>query len=112
MPKNVIHQFLGAYIAEKILGIDDEEILTAIKYHTTGRVGMSLLEKIVFMADVLEKSRTFDGVEKLREITEVDFEKGFRLSVIDLYNSLGEDVYYLTKEIWEFCVEEEQNGTN
>ncbi len=111
MPKNVVHQFLGAYIAEKILGIDDSEILTAIKYHTTGRVGMSQLEKIVFMADVLEKSRNFDGVEKLREITEKDFEKGFRLSVIDLYNSLGEDIFYLTREAYEFAVEEE-NGIN
>lgn len=112
MPKNVIHQFLGAYVAEKILGIQDEQILTAIKYHTTGRAGMSPLEKIVFMADVLEKSRTFEGVEKLREITEADFEKGFRLSVIDLYNSLGEDLYHLTCEVYKLCVEEIKNGIN
>lgn len=112
MPKNVVHQFLGAYIAENILGIDDSEILTAIKYHTTGRVGMSDLEKIVFMADVLEKSRTFEGVERLRQITEIDFEKGFRLSVIDLYNSLGEDLYHLTCEVYQECQKEKENGIN
>ncbi len=112
MPKNVVHQFLGAFIAEKILGVSDEQILTAIKYHTTGRENMTTLEKVVFMADVIEKGRTFDGVEKLREETEKDFEKGFRLSIIDLYNSLGEERYFLTRKAYEYYLKEEENGTS
>lgn len=108
MPKNVVHQFLGAFIAEKILGITDKEILTAIKYHTTGRENMTPLEKVVFMADVIEKGRTFDGVEKLRQETEKDFERGFRLSIIDLYNSLGEDRYFLTRKAYEYYLKEEE----
>ncbi len=111
MPKNVVHQFLGAFIAEKILGIDDEEILTAIRYHTTGRENMTYLEKVVFMADVIEKGRSFDGVEKLRKETEKDFERGFRLSIIDLYNSLGEERYFLTRKAYEYYLKEEENGT-
>ena len=52
--KKIIHAYLGAFIAQKELGINDEEILNAVKYHTTGRAGMSLLEKIVFLADKIE----------------------------------------------------------
>ena len=69
---------------------------------------MTPLEKVVFMADVIEKGRTFDGVEKLRQETEKDFERGFRLSIIDLYNSLGEDRYFLTRKAYEYYLKEEE----
>lgn len=103
-PKSVEHQFLGAFIAERILGVSDKEIIEAIKCHTTGKADMTLLEKIVFTADVIERGRTFEGVEKLRKSVEEDFEKGFAACVCDLYASLKEegDVYYLTKQAYDF----------
>ena len=53
----LIHAKLGAYLAEKDYGITDPEILDAITYHTTGRPDMSLLEKIIYIADYIEPNR-------------------------------------------------------
>ncbi|MBO4963107.1 MAG: nicotinate (nicotinamide) nucleotide adenylyltransferase [Clostridia bacterium] len=107
MPKNVVHQFLGEYIAREQLGVIDEQILVAIKYHTTGRKDMSLLEKVVFMADIIESGRTFNGVERLRALTEQDFNLGFKESVKDLLESLSEDKYYLTIQAYNYYVKGE-----
>lgn len=65
MPQ-LIHAKLGAVILEHEYGIDDEELLNSITYHTTGRKKMTKFEKIIHLADYIEKSRTFDGVEKIR----------------------------------------------
>lgn len=51
----ILHAFAGAYLAQKELGIEDKDLLNAIMYHTTGRTAMSLLEKIVYLSDKLEK---------------------------------------------------------
>ncbi|MDO5702923.1 MAG: bis(5'-nucleosyl)-tetraphosphatase (symmetrical) YqeK, partial [Lachnospiraceae bacterium] len=53
----LLHSKVGAYIAREKYDIDDEEILDAIRYHTTGRPGMRLLEQIVFIADYIEPRR-------------------------------------------------------
>lgn len=76
-PEAVEHQFLSAYIAEHTLGVKDGDILGAIKYHTSGNENMTLLAKILFIADMTERGREFDGVEELRKIAEDDLEKGF-----------------------------------
>lgn len=62
----LLHAKLGAYMAKKEYEIKDEEILNAIEYHTTGRINMTLLEKIVFVADYIEPSR--DKAPRLDEI--------------------------------------------
>lgn len=61
------HAPVGAVLVKKEVGIEDGEILNAIKFHTTGRPAMTLLEKIVFLADYIEPGRNFPGVEKVRE---------------------------------------------
>lgn len=66
------HAPVGAYLVEKEVGIEDEEILQAIKSHTSGRVGMTLLEKIIFLADYIEPGRNFPGVEEVREMAKND----------------------------------------
>lgn len=53
----LIHAKLGAYLAEKDYGITDEEVLDAIRWHTTGRPNMSLLDKIIYIADYIEPNR-------------------------------------------------------
>ena len=68
IPAPVVHQFAGAYIAENRFGIKDEDILNAIRYHTSGRAGMSALERLIFLADMLEYGRDYDVVEKLRAL--------------------------------------------
>lgn len=61
----VLHAFAGGLYVKKELGLPDE-IADAVMYHTTGRAGMSLLEKIVFLADLISEERDFSGVEELR----------------------------------------------
>ncbi len=54
---SLLHSKAGAVLAESRYGVSDEDILNAIRYHTTGRPGMSLLEKLVFVADYIEPGR-------------------------------------------------------
>ena len=68
VPPSVLHQFTGAYLAEHAFGIKDEEILNAVRYHTSGRAGMSELEKLIFLADMVEEERAYEGVETIREL--------------------------------------------
>lgn len=65
--KSVVHSFLGAEVAKKVYNIRDKEILKAIKYHTTGKENMNLLEKIVFLADAIEDGRSYPGVDDIRK---------------------------------------------
>ena len=64
------HAPVGAYVARKEFGVQDEEILNAIRYHTTGRAGMSDLEKVIYIADLVEPNRKFNGVDELRQLKE------------------------------------------
>lgn len=79
VPPPVVHAFLGAFVAEKVLGVTDKEILDAIRYHTSGKAEMSTLSKLIFVADMIEKGRNYVGVEELRAEYEKDFESCFRL---------------------------------
>ncbi|WP_216828993.1 bis(5'-nucleosyl)-tetraphosphatase (symmetrical) YqeK [Alkalihalobacterium elongatum] len=63
----LLHAPCGAYWVEHEVGIKDDEILSAIRYHTTGRPNMTTLEKVVFLADYIEPGRQFPGVEEVRE---------------------------------------------
>jgi predicted HD superfamily hydrolase involved in NAD metabolism len=71
----LLHGCLGRIIARDALGVDDEEILDAIGSHTMGRPAMSMVEKIIFLADYIEPHRSFTGVGKLRKITYEDPDK-------------------------------------
>ncbi len=66
VPK-LLHAPLGACLAQTEFGIFDAEILDAVKYHTTAKADMSLLTKIIYMADYIEPNRDFEGVEELRK---------------------------------------------
>ena len=101
----IIHQFLGAHVAEKELGITDEEVLDAIRWHTTGCANMTNLQKIVFVADLLEPSRNYEEVDFLRGECEKDFERGFRLCVKRLIAYLersGQAVHHYTLQANKF----------
>lgn len=61
------HAPAGAAYVRDELGIVDEEMIYAIKYHTTGRPGMTVLERIIYVADFISDERDYPGVEKVRE---------------------------------------------
>lgn len=105
VPPAVEHQFLGAEYAKNKYLIDDNEIIEAIEFHTTGKPEMTTLGKIVYCADMLEEGRSYIGVERLREVIENDFEKGFVECVNASFKKLIEDnkpFHPLTKSCVEY----------
>lgn len=105
----LIHAKLGAYVAQKKYNIEDEEILSAIRYHTTGRENMTLLEKIVYIADYIEPNRSFDsepyGLSEIRKKAYADIDKALLMilenSVSHLQKS-GKAVDELTLLTYEY----------
>lgn len=66
----LLHGFIGSIVAKEKFGIQDQEILNSIAYHTTGKKDMDLLQKIIYIADYVEPLRNFPGVDELRmEVT-------------------------------------------
>ena len=61
------HAMCGSIYIQKEFGIDNQDMINAVRYHTTGRKNMSLLEKIVFIADFISAERNYNGVEIMRE---------------------------------------------
>jgi len=62
-----LHAITGAAVARDLFGADPE-VESAIRWHTTGRAGMSLFEKIIYLADYIEPTRDFEGVEQVRDL--------------------------------------------
>lgn len=77
----LIHGPLGAKIAENVYNIKDKEVLDAIYYHTTGRENMTLLEKIIYIADYIEPSRNFQGVDRIRKLAYVNLNESILLAM-------------------------------
>lgn len=104
-PPPVLHQYQGAYVAEHTFEIVDPEILDAIRYHTSGRPHMGKLEKIVFLADMLESGRDYEGVDELREIFYRDLDECMlaclERQLVHL-KEVGGKIYPLTQETYEW----------
>ena len=77
----LLHAPLAAKMAQGEWGIDDVEILQAIILHTTGGLNMTLLDKIIYLADAIEPSRKFKGVDKIRELAHNDLDKALLLAL-------------------------------
>ena len=80
----ILHGFAGAeFVRENysLFEIDDEEILDGIKYHTIGSGKMSLLARIVYLADAIEEGRNWDGVEKVRELAGRDLNEALKYEI-------------------------------
>ncbi|MCD4838561.1 bis(5'-nucleosyl)-tetraphosphatase (symmetrical) YqeK [Neobacillus sedimentimangrovi] len=82
------HAPVGAYLVEKEAGITDKEVLDAIRYHTSGRPGMTLLEKIIYLADYIEPGRQFPGVDEVRELAKESLDRALIKSVQNTINFL------------------------
>jgi len=72
--KPLWHAHAGAFVAKRDYGVTDEEVLDAIRWHTSGRERMTLLDKIICLADYIEPGRDFPGVDRLRELAESSLE--------------------------------------
>mgnify|MGYP001161903022 CR=1 FL=1 len=76
------HAEVAAIVAEAELKINDQEVLDAIRYHTSGRASMTKLEKVVCLADYIEPGRQFPGVEHIRAEAKISLEHGL-LAALD-----------------------------
>ena len=77
----ILHGFAGAYYVKNELGINDKEILSAIKYHTVGAENMTSVEKIVYIADAIEYGRNYPSVVKIREETFKNLDRGILMEI-------------------------------
>ena len=82
------HAMLGAVFLKNELHIEDPEIFDAVRFHTTGRANMALLEKVLFVADFISEDRDYPGVEKMRAAAQEGLEQaaveGIVFTVCDL----------------------------
>ena len=82
------HAMAGEAYLRTQMGVTDADILNAVRYHTTGRARMSLLEKILYVADYLSADREYDGVERMRRLAESSLEEamlfGLSFTISDL----------------------------
>lgn len=100
----LLHAKVGAALAKDRYDISDEEILNAITYHTTGRPGMTLLEKIVFTADYIEPyRRPLPRINEIREVAYRDLDLAVYMILENILNYLnGSDIDALTVETYDY----------
>lgn len=72
----ILHGWVAAILGNKLMGVQDEEVLSAIHCHTTGKKHMSTLDKIIYISDYIEPNRKYPGVEELRRVTFEDLNNG------------------------------------
>ena len=98
----LLHAKTGAAVAKDRFGCGDE-VCSAIRWHTTGRPDMTLLEKILYLADYIEPTRDFPGVEKLRALTREDLDRamllGLEMSVEEIRRG-GTEPYHDTLDAY------------
>ncbi len=75
-----LHALTGSLVAERIFG-ENEKVVSAIECHTTGKGNMTMLEKIIYVADYMEPNRDFPGVDKLRHYAETDMDAALKLGL-------------------------------
>ncbi len=108
VPPPVLHQYSGAYVAQHTFGIKDTAILNAIRYHSSGRENMSPLEKLIYLSDLLEEGRHFEGVEALRKLFYKDIDLCLLTALehqLNYLKSTGKPVYPLTRRAYEYMKE-------
>ena len=81
--KSLLHAAAGRCLAESVYGVTDPEVLSAIRWHTTGKAGMSRLDKIVYLADINEPNRKpFTGIEELRALCMKDLDAAMHYALL------------------------------
>lgn len=82
------HAISGSAFVMVELGITDKEIIDSIRYHTTGRAGMTLLDKVIFIADFTSAERDYEGVDKMRKVADKNLDEacleGMSFTIADL----------------------------
>ena len=90
----LLHSKTGACIARYVFG-EPDEVYEAILWHTTGKADMTLLDKVLYMADYIEPNRDFEGVDRLRELAYTDLDRAMLLGVDATIREMEERGYLI-----------------
>ena len=82
------HAMSGAAYVKYVLGVDDDELITAIRYHTTAREGMTQLEKLLYLADFTSADRDYDDIDIMRQKVEISMEAALDYALSYTINDL------------------------
>ncbi len=93
--KALSHAKVASLIVQEEFNITDTEIINAISFHTTGKENMSLLEKIIYLSDIIEERRTFEGIEALRKLAYKDLDSACLLALDNAIKYVIEKKEYL-----------------
>lgn len=107
----LLHAKTGAAVARDVFGVDDD-IYNAIYWHTTGKADMTVLEKVIYMADYIEPTRMFDGVEDLRDAVHTDLDMGLLMGLEDCIAEMierGSPVHHRTVEAKQYLENREES---
>ena len=102
----LLHSKTGAAIARDVFGVEDA-VYDAILYHTTGKPDMTRLEKIIYLADYIEPTRDFPGVDALRKTVYEDLDKGLLMGLtmtIQEMEEMGNPVHHLTRDARDYLM--------
>lgn len=106
--KTIWHSLAGPYVVKNEYGIDDEEILSAICFHSTGKENMSTLDKVLFVADYIEDTRGGDWVKKAVEMSFIDLDETVKIILnqkVDFLRKSGKIICELTFEALKYYSE-------
>lgn len=104
-PPPVVHQYSGAYVAKNVFGITDQVILSAIACHTTGKENMSDADALLFLADMLEEGRKFDGIDGLRALLKQNLQACLKAALchqVEYLNSTGQPIDKTTLKAYNY----------
>ncbi|MBE6783886.1 MAG: HD domain-containing protein [Ruminococcaceae bacterium] len=79
--KKLWHAIAGTAFIKKELNVENEDIINAVRYHTTARENMSTLEKVIYVADFISDDRNYPGVDEVREAAEISLEKAMMIGL-------------------------------
>lgn len=107
----LLHAKVGAELVKRKYDINDEEIISAVRYHTTGKPEMTLLEKIIFVADYLEPHRSeAEDLPIVREMVFMDLDKTLRTilkDTLEYLNGLDKTIDPMTAQTYEYYMKQE-----
>lgn len=106
----LLHAKTGAAMARELFGVSDT-VYAAIRWHTTGKPDMSLFEKILYLADYIEPTRDFEGIDELRELAFTDLDGAMVLGLgmtIDEIRRSGHEPYVDTLDAYAWYKEKEK----
>lgn len=108
--ENLKHAPIGAVVCKDLYGIFDEEILSAVRYHTTAKENMTLLEKILFISDKIEPGRKYDTVDELRRLADFDIDRAIVKFLNDSFEYLekkSQKVHHLSVKARDYLINKE-----